>query len=368
MRITRRGKALLLCAIVLFGLGEWLGYLFPRVLAFAAVAAVGAAFLLARRRVDFLVRRSVYPHEVSRGAEAAVRVVVRNRASRTSPRTIAVEPITTGAPLRTLVHPLSPNESVYRTYELPTHRRGRIVLGPMALRVEDPLRLVASVSTDPTTDEYWVLPRLHEADLLPPGRQPEYVGIAAHTHLRGATDFQSLREYEVGDDPRHVHWKSLARSSRLMVRQYADPPRPDLTVLLDIRHGVLSADAFEEAVEVAASLVMAGRRSKHRIRLRTTDGREVGDTGGAIVRRLCEVEQIPLVTADPGSSMAGPVALLTAGSAVIEVFRLLSGRAYPFVAIDLGPAPCPVDESGIHLIRASSAADAVAQWNLAVRR
>jgi uncharacterized protein (DUF58 family) len=315
------------------------------------------------------VHRSLHPHQVVRGDPAAVRIVWRNKGGRISPRTVAVEQIDGGQSERTLIHPLVPNESVYRTYPLPTLRRGRILIGPMELRSEDPLGLFARVVADPATDDCFVLPRHHEAHLVAPGRQPEFVGIAALTNLRGATDFQSLREYEIGDDLRHVHWKSLARSNRLMVRQYADPPRPDLTVLLDNRPSSLTPAAFEEAVEIANSLAYAARRGKHRLRLRSTDGHEISSPGDPeMLRRLCEIGQSADTKPMLGSHVAGPLVVITGGSAVAELAALLEGAAASTVAFDLAPVKPAADVSGVYVIRADNAAEAIGHWNTAVAR
>ncbi|MFC5112167.1 DUF58 domain-containing protein [Kibdelosporangium philippinense] len=60
---------------------------------------------------------------------------------------------------------------------------------------------------------------------------------------------------------RHLHWKATARTGQLMIRDYADPQQPQFTVLLDNRQVIPAAPEFEEAVEVAASLVVAGGES-----------------------------------------------------------------------------------------------------------
>ena len=44
----------------------------------------------------------------------------------------------------------------------------------------------------------------------------------------------ALREYQPGDDLRHVHWKSTAKTGRLMVRQYEESRRSRMAVVLGL--------------------------------------------------------------------------------------------------------------------------------------
>jgi uncharacterized protein (DUF58 family) len=73
--------------------------------------------------------------------------------------------------------------------------------------------------------------------------------------------FSSLREYVPGDDPRQIHWRSTARTGVLTVREHVDTTEPTTTVVLDTHPTALGADAFEHAVEFAASVVTILARS-----------------------------------------------------------------------------------------------------------
>ncbi|MDX3111775.1 DUF58 domain-containing protein, partial [Nonomuraea angiospora] len=82
----------------------------------------------------------------------------------------------------------------------------------------------------------------------------------------GTVTFHTLREYVVGDDLRHVHWRSSARTGTLMVRQLIDASLPTTTVVLDTR------DLTELAVDAAASVALAAARAGFPVRLVTGDG------------------------------------------------------------------------------------------------
>ena len=67
-------------------------------------------------------------------------------------------------------------------------------------------------------------------------------------------EFLTLREYELGDDLRRVHWRSTARTGELMIRQDEARWRSRAAVVLDVQPGGHDAESFEVAVEAAASV------------------------------------------------------------------------------------------------------------------
>src|SRR5690606_23017649 len=78
--------------------------------------------------------------------------------------------------------------------------------------------------------------------------------------------FHAVREYVVGDSQRHVHWKSTAKTGRLMVRQYEESRHARIAIILDLAADSYETDdEFETTVSAAASLALQGIR----------DGREV---------------------------------------------------------------------------------------------
>lgn len=113
----------------------------------------------------------------------------------------------------------------------------------------------------------------------------------------GGTSLVNLREYVPGDDLRWVHWATSARTGRLMVREDAEPSRAHLTLLLDDRlASYASAEDFEEAVDVCASLAWAASEQGHPVAVRTCSGGLADFDGGApreIVAMLAGVEGTP---------------------------------------------------------------------------
>jgi len=78
---------------------------------------------------------------------------------------------------------------------------------------------------------------------------------AYRSAVRGkGIEFQEIREYVPGDDRRHVHWRTSARIGSLRVRQYVDPRRSHLAVVLSTAIGEFTNDEeFELAVSIAGA-------------------------------------------------------------------------------------------------------------------
>jgi hypothetical protein len=73
--------------------------------------------------------------------------------------------------------------------------------------------------------------------------------------------FHALREYAPGDDLRRVHWRSSAKASKLLVRQYHESRSRNAAVLVDddpesYAASHAGAEELETAISVAASLAI----------------------------------------------------------------------------------------------------------------
>lgn len=85
---------------------------------------------------------------------------------------------------------------------------------------------------------------------LPPTRG------AAGTHKgRGtgsSTEFQDHRDYQPGDDVRHLDWRAYARTDSLLLKRYREEVRPTLDLLLDTSASMATDQAkAQRAVDLA---------------------------------------------------------------------------------------------------------------------
>ena len=67
----------------------------------------------------------------------------------------------------------------------------------------------------------------------PPAPQARYHGDTQLNKIGRRGEFFGLREYRDGDDRRSIHWRSSARSNRLLVREYEEEAQQRTTILID---------------------------------------------------------------------------------------------------------------------------------------
>ncbi|MEU7527998.1 DUF58 domain-containing protein [Saccharothrix sp. NPDC042600] len=342
MRLTARGVAVLVTAAVSGGVGVFAGYPLFLALAGLLAGAVVAGFPAVARGLAVEVERSVHPSRVERGKPALATLSVRGAGDGFTARDRC------GRHVRRVVVRA---DAVYR-YELPTSERGRHVVGPLVVERTDPLGLVRKDVGTGSTATLWVHPRRHPARPFAAGHRRHHHEGAA-TGPRGSLDLRDVREYVPGDEVRLVHWKSSARTGKLMVRDYADPERPRLALLVDTRH----ATAFEDVVEVAASVLHASAVAGFRCRLLTPGGVDVSVDGGVLAGRrlldsLSELRVSP--QGEPPARPRGGFVVVTAGP--VEPFAVVR----PDVVLALGGSG---GVPGARVVRGADAAEVVRRWN-----
>lgn len=82
-------------------------------------------------------------------------------------------------------------------------------------------------------------------------------------------EFDQLREYQVGDDIRNIDWNSVAKTDKLMVKQFVQERDRTVIIVMDVSASMLfSSQKPEKKVlleELAASLAWIAHFSKDRI-------------------------------------------------------------------------------------------------------
>jgi uncharacterized protein (DUF58 family) len=281
--LTVRGRVVLGAAAAL-ALGGWLFGV--RELVAVALAALIATVVtrlwvdLTRWRLD--VSRHVHPTRVTAGQEARVELAISNPGPHRSPPVEARDPFDGGRRwARFWVAPLAPREVRTSSYRLPSTRRGVYRLGPLELRLTDPLGLASTTRTTAADTSLTVHP-VYEMVPMP--------GLSAHRDEdrrmaqpligKGGHEFYKLREYVPGDDLRHVHWPTTARVDDLVIRQPENLRRGRTTVVADLRASVHDEDSVERVLSAVASLAMSALASGLQVRVVTTAGFDSGHEAG----------------------------------------------------------------------------------------
>jgi uncharacterized protein (DUF58 family) len=299
--LTPTGGVVAAAALALGGVGWALGYVALTAVAAGALAALGAGLVatLAVPRLD--VARSIEPARVERGSPALGLVSVTNTSHRRSRACDAVDVTTAGdgrPPSAVLIEipSLAARRTMAVPYRLPTERRGSMRVGPLAIERRDPLGLWHSRREVGDAVTLLVEPHVVPLDPRPVGRARHLDGPVSEQAPRGTQTFHSLREYVPGDDVRRVHWRSSARTGTLMVRDHVDTSLSSTVVVLDVRAHRYTGERFEDAVDVAASIVEASQRHGFPVRLVTSSGTVVvaraGQRGQALRDHLTTVEAV----------------------------------------------------------------------------
>jgi uncharacterized protein (DUF58 family) len=228
------------------------------------VAVVSAAFLLLLvLALPFLLGRTnvrvevvLEPQRVVAGESVAAGLSVTNTAPRRLLPTLLELPV--GATVQRYAVPsLAPRAAHEETFTVRTERRGVITVGPATTRRGDPLSIYSRDVAWTGITEILVRPPMVPLDSLGAGLLRDLEGVSTDAVSQSDLAFHALREYTPGDDLRHVHWRSSAKASQLLVRQYLDTRRSHATIVVDdARSSWATDDDFETAMSVAASIAV----------------------------------------------------------------------------------------------------------------
>jgi len=131
---------------------------------------------------------------------------------------------------------LPANARVTARVGLHPSRRGRFTPTELVLRVEGPLGLAARQRRRQLPGLLRVYPPFksrQEAELRIDRARILEVGLRSARGQGGGTEFDSLREYGVDDESRHIDWAATARTTKVIVRTYRAERNQTVLLLLD---------------------------------------------------------------------------------------------------------------------------------------
>ncbi len=144
-----------------------------------------------------------------------------------------------------VIHGLGPRRS--RSWNVKTNARyrGRYRLGPMQISSGDPLGLFLFKRDLPQTSSITVYPATYDLPAFAPpiGRLLGGESLQRRTH-NITPNFSGVRDYLPGDAFNRIHWRSTARTGRLIVKEFEEDPTADIWIVLDMHR-----DTFVEAPE-----------------------------------------------------------------------------------------------------------------------
>ena len=299
--ISVNGWLTLAAAVVLAVLALVSGYGELAVIAGALLVAWLVAVAVALRPSSIVAQRFIVPARVKEGEKAQGLLTISNTGRVRAPPAVATEAFD-GRDFPIPLPSIPAHSEHVCSYTVSTSRRGRHRVGPLRISRADPFGFVRAATAGGPIAQLVVHPQVFDVPPLQSGRVRDLEGAQQSRRAQGGVAFHHLREYVPGDDRRLIHWRSSAKTDKLLVRHNVVTHEPSLSVVLDTSAVYSDADAFEDAVRVAASLVVAGVNGGFPTSLHTTSG--YGGTvelnGDGLVRVLDLLAAVRTGSDDPG--------------------------------------------------------------------
>ena len=143
-------------------------------------------------------------------------------------------------------------------YQLRLANRGRYQFGPLRAASRFPLGLVERSRVFSSPAEILIYPRIGRVSRS----WRQRLGSATELNSRKAPnqglfqdDFNQLREFRSGDNPRAIHWRSTARRGQLILREFHQNREHILAIILDLFGNSAQRNVSRELDDFALSFV-----------------------------------------------------------------------------------------------------------------
>ena len=200
-----------------------------------------------------------------------------------------------------------PRSEAQAEYAVLPSARGEMVFGDAYIRYQSPLRIAERWARAGIGQTVVAYPNLDEAKResvrVVRGRQAEIERRSRRRRGAGRS-FESLREYQSGDEVRDICWTASARRGKLVTRVYEIERSQSIWIVIDagrlMRARVSNLTKLDHAVNAALTLSQVALGSGDRVGL-LTYGRQLGHRlpaarGSAHLRRI--MDQLALVRAE----------------------------------------------------------------------
>lgn len=320
---------LALVALVLASVFAWQEFTFLGWVLLAALVA-SAFFLIGRSSYGVLIELN--PRRVVVGDRAMGRMVVTNTGQRRLAPSRMELPVGRGV-AEFQLPAMEPKQEQEELFQVPTNRRAVIVAGPAKSIRGDQLGLLRrSVSwADPV--DLFVHPRTVRLAASAAGLVRDLEGQVSSKITNNDLAFHALRPYVPGDDRRYVHWRTSARIGQLMVRQFQETRRSQITVVLPTSaSSYASEDEFELAVSATASLAAQVIRDGTQLSVVSESGIWRTRTVTALLDSSCRLEygashgfaSLREFVRDRTRRLPAPSVVVIAGGSKLDVAQLRS--------------------------------------------
>ncbi len=128
-----------------------------------------------------------------------------------------------------IIHQLKADTDTSLLLPVKTSRRGHLALPRIKVYTEYPLGLFYAWSWIKLSADCVVYPAISQQESQPV-RDRHQAGTSAYQIASGQDDFDHLRDYQIGDNPAHIAWKTYARSSELFTKTFTSSSGQDIWI------------------------------------------------------------------------------------------------------------------------------------------
>ena len=252
--VTPLGWAMAVLVPVALVLGYTFGLVELVVIGFAGAVLIVIAIIYLVGRNAIVVTLTIPHSRVVVGERATGHLEVTNPTRRRALGVTVEIPIGDGL-IEVVLPGLRRGATFGQEFAVPTTRRGVVPVGPARTVRADPVGIVRRELVWTGVTELFVHPRTIGIPSMSTGFIRDLEGNPTRDLSASDVSFHALREYLPGDERRHIHWRSTARTGRYMVRQFEETRRSHLVIALSLATSDYATDEeFEMAVSVAGSL------------------------------------------------------------------------------------------------------------------
>ncbi|MBW3662905.1 MAG: DUF58 domain-containing protein [Actinobacteria bacterium] len=263
-RPTRRAVLNAALGLLLYGAGANVNAGFVIALASLLIGTVPFGWVTARRAAGSVrVRRRLPPRVIAGVAgEAEVELDIA------TPAHVVVIDHLTGT-----VGTAERREGGARLHTTAALPRGHVTGGEVEVIVSDVFGLVEARATGTVPAATYALPAIPDLH-TPPLDAPWAVEVGEEVAREGGgPEILGVREYRHGDPARAIHWRSSARRSRLVVREFADEALPGVRV--DVAAATWDRASLDRAAELVCGIAEDVRGGGYPVEV-GVDGTAVG--------------------------------------------------------------------------------------------
>ncbi|QOR47228.1 DUF58 domain-containing protein [Trueperella pecoris] len=229
-------------------------------------------------------------------------------------------------------------------------RRGTLHSSALTIRTNGPLGLAGRQKSAPTRWQLRVLPPFVSRRHIPSRvRQLRELDGRSLLLTRGeGTEFDSLREYVVGDDVRAIDWRSTARLGDTVVRTWRPERDRHVIIVLDSGRGgalrVCAHPAFDAFIEVALLQAAIAQKAGDRVSVLALDdrlrARQASEKTAAVTHRIAQTlaDVEPSLLATDWQALPAHISRISRRQAFVVILTTLGGGTLSTGLVDVLPA------------------------------